>query len=174
MNNQEKNTYVKKQITQTLLKMMETEDFNDIVVSTLTKNAGVGRASFYRNFESKEDVLRQAAKKLMMDWAHEYETNPASTPFNVFESLFNHIRGNSSFYMALYKANLSNILLDTIKDKVGITSDMTNAKAYENSFLAYGIFGWVNEWIHRGMPETGAELNQMLAQNAEKNQLLEH
>ena len=164
MNNQEKNTYVRNQITGTLLEMMEAQDFNDIVIGTLTKNAGVGRASFYRNYESKEDVLRQAAKKLMLDWAHEYETNPDSTPFNVFESLFSHLKENSRFYTALYKANLSYIMLDTIKEKVGITPDMTNAKAYENSFLAYGIFGWVSEWINRGMPESGTELNQMLDQ----------
>lgn len=164
MNNQEKNTYVKNQITTTLLKMMESEDINSIVIGTLTDNAGVGRASFYRNYESKEDVLRQGAHNLMMDWAKEFETNPDSTPYNVFESLFNHLKENSRFYTALYKANLSYIMLDTIKEKIGITPDMTNEKAYGSSFLAYGIFGLVSEWINRGMPESGAELNRMLGQ----------
>ena len=50
MNNQQKNTYVRRQILETLLKMMKEETFTDITISELVRMAQVGRASFYRNF----------------------------------------------------------------------------------------------------------------------------
>ena len=63
MNNQEKNTYVRNQILTTLLEMMKTESFNSITISDLVAKAEVGRASFYRNYRTKEDVLREEAKR---------------------------------------------------------------------------------------------------------------
>ena len=64
MNNQEKNTYVRSQILAALLKMMQEQPFSDISISALVSTAQVGRASFYRNFTDKEDVLRQENDRL--------------------------------------------------------------------------------------------------------------
>ena len=36
----------------------------DISISELCDNAGIGRASFYRNFDSKEDILRAYINQL--------------------------------------------------------------------------------------------------------------
>ncbi|MGN0481436.1 MAG: TetR/AcrR family transcriptional regulator [Lachnospiraceae bacterium] len=162
MNNQEKNSYVRAHITEALLKMMEKQDFDSISVCKLTNEAGVCRASFYRNFRDKEDVLRQESVRLTKIWGRDFENNPGSTPYNVFESLFNFYSENGKFYQQLYKAGLSSVLLDTIVQIAGPNADMDNNEAYGKAFIAYGIYGWVNEWISRGMMETGSQLNDML------------
>ena len=64
MNNQEKNSYVRSQILKALLEMMRIDNFDSITISNLTAKAEVGRASFYRNYQTKEDVLRQEAERL--------------------------------------------------------------------------------------------------------------
>ena len=89
MNNQEKNSYVRKQILNTLLEMMNEQEFDTIVISALTDKAGVGRASFYRNFTSKEDVLHQEADRLINKWAKEWEELEAAQPNDFFISLLN-------------------------------------------------------------------------------------
>ena len=65
MNNTEKNTYVKQQITNAFLQMLEKHNIKDVSVSDLCDKAGVGRASFYRYYESKEDVIRQYSDYLI-------------------------------------------------------------------------------------------------------------
>ena len=60
MKKEENNTYVKKQITQALLKLMETHVFEEIKITNIVKEAMVGRASFYRNFTNKEDVIKNS------------------------------------------------------------------------------------------------------------------
>lgn len=165
MNNQEKNSYVRAQITAALLRMMQEQDFHSISIRDLANEAGVGRASFYRNYSDKEDVLKQEALRLTKKWGDEFESDPQSSPFNIFESLFNHYKANCAFYQLLYKAGLSSLLLDTIIEIAGAKPEMNNKEAYGKSFIAYGIYGWVNEWIRRGMLESGEELNAMLAQN---------
>ncbi|MGN0504932.1 MAG: TetR/AcrR family transcriptional regulator [Lachnospiraceae bacterium] len=165
MNNKEKNTYVKKQITTALLKMLETQSLATVSIRDIANEAGVGRASFYRNYESKEDVLRQHTVYLTRLWGKEFESNPDSSVFNVFGSLFEHYRKNKEFYMLLYRENLSYLILDTIREICGPKAEMTNQEAYGKAFFAYGLYGWIDEWIARGMQESAEELNAMLNQN---------
>lgn len=46
MNNQEKNTYVREQLTKALIQLLQEKRIEDISVSELTQRAQVGRASF--------------------------------------------------------------------------------------------------------------------------------
>ena len=65
MNNEQKNTYVKRQITNALLFLLKEKPLSDISVSELTDKAGIGRVSFYRNYQSKEDILREESDRLI-------------------------------------------------------------------------------------------------------------
>lgn len=51
--------YIKEQLAITLFDLIKTKEFSDISISELVNKAGVGRASFYRKYTSKEDVLSQ-------------------------------------------------------------------------------------------------------------------
>ena len=57
MNNEQKNTYVKMQITTALLELLKEKPLSDITVSELTNKAEIGRVSFYRNYQNKEDII---------------------------------------------------------------------------------------------------------------------
>ena len=168
MNNAEKNTYVKQQITNTLLKLLEKNNLNDISIKELCDVANVGRASFYRNYESKEDVIRNYSNILIQQWGHEFESNPNSSIFNFFESLFTHFEQNKTFYLYLHKINMSQIILDTIKKTMQINSGLSSKEVYGRTWLAYGIYGLIEEWIARGMLESPTQMNQLIAENAKK------
>ena len=51
------NIIVKESITQALLILMESKDFQKITITEIVNKAGVARMSFYRNYDSKEDVI---------------------------------------------------------------------------------------------------------------------
>ncbi len=166
MNNSEKNTYVKGQITKAMLKMLDSKAIADISVSDLCNEAGVGRASFYRNYETKEDVVSEYAGALIQEWGKEFENDPGSSPYNVFGSLFAHYKKHAKFYTMLCRQNMSYLMLDTIKEKVGLVAELQNQEAYGKAFFAYGLYGWVLEWIGRGMKETPDEINRILFRSA--------
>ena len=64
MSNEGRNIYVIEHMTESLLTLLENKAIEDISISELCDNAGIGRASFYRNFNSKEDILRAHIDKL--------------------------------------------------------------------------------------------------------------
>ena len=169
MNNQEKNTYVRQHILSALLELMNTQDFAVISIQALVDAAGVGRASFYRNYKSKEDVLRQEAERLMQAWGKEFEVEEHTSPNELLISLLDFYKEHREFYLAIHAAGMSDIVLNTILKATIITPDLPNAIAYLKSSIAYMIYGWVIEWINRGMQESGTELARMIAE-AQKQQ----
>lgn len=168
MNNVQKNSYVKKQITATLIDLLKKKSLSEISISELTDKAGIGRVSFYRNYQGKEDILKEESNRLIREWGKLYESNPESAPETLFPSLFDFYRDHKDFYTTLYKAGLSSIMMETIIGAIQITPDMKNLEAYMKSFWAYGIYGWLLEWIKRGMPESGKELSALFSM-AHKN-----
>ncbi len=60
----------KQLMEETLLRLMQAENFSEISVQEITDNAGLSRRTFYRNYETKGDILRQRFHKI---WS-EYET----------------------------------------------------------------------------------------------------
>ena len=163
MNSIEKSSYVQEQITKTLIRLLEKEKIDDIDIRFLCSEAGVGRASFYRNYTSKEDVILQYSNKLIREWGSGFENDPNSSVFNVFGSLFQHYKAHAAFYTMLIRQNMSHIILNTIKTTTGLVPELPNKEAYEKAFFAYGLFGWICEWIERGMEESPEEINAMLS-----------
>lgn len=172
MNNQEKNTYVRQHILSALLELMKTQDFSAISIQALVNAAGVGRASFYRNFASKEDVLKQESIRLTDGWKaqfdREHPNGTAGQDALWTTSLLDFYKEHSEFYLALYQAGLSDIMLDTILGYFDRSPEIPNGLAYLNSAIGYMLYGWVHEWMRRGMQESGTELARMFAQTQGK------
>ena len=161
MNNEQKNTYVKKQILAALLDLLKEKPLSDISVSELTSRAEIGRVSFYRNYQNKEDILKEESDRLIKEWGRIYKFNPDSTPESLFPSLFDFYRDHREFYTILYNAGMSSIMMETIIGTIQILPEMPNLEAYMKSFWAYGIYGWMLEWIKRGMHESGDEFKAL-------------
>ena len=52
-------------------------------------------------------------------------------------------------------------MLQTLLEQLEITPEIPNAIAHLKSFIAYLLYGWIVEWMKRGMKESGTELAKM-------------
>ena len=89
------------------------------------------------------------------------ESDSGAKPWDVFESLFCQLKEHQAFYEVLHKTGRDNVLRISLREKIGLTKDLSNADAYQKVFFADGVSGWIEEWIERGMQETPAELNEL-------------
>lgn len=71
MSNEGRNSYVIKQLTEAFLSLLAKKSLEDISISELVETAGVGRASFYRNYGCKEDILKTYINTLFREWTDE-------------------------------------------------------------------------------------------------------
>lgn len=160
--NEKKNTYVRTQLLNALLGMLKEQDIQSIAISDLIDKANVSRVSFYRNYSSKEDILIQAENRLFSEWKHHYDLADKESPQNFTKELLNYYQAHSDFYQSLFASGLENIIINTIIQSADIKDDDSNTLAYFKSSIAYMVYGWVHEWMKRGMQETGTVLAAMI------------
>ena len=92
MSNEGRNAYVIEHITDALLKLLREKPIEAISISELCGQAGIGRASFYRNFNSKEDILRSYIHGLFQEWAAGVPPEENRPLSELLRSLFSHLK----------------------------------------------------------------------------------
>ena len=160
--NAKKNTYVRQQMLDTLLEMLKTQKIEDIVISDFISKAAVARVSFYRNYISLKDILIQEERRLFEQWHKDYDARNTDNSLDFNKELLNYYKDHTEFYLALYHSGLEDIVMNTIISASNINEDDPNPLAYFKSSIAYMIYGWVHEWMKRGMQESGTELSAMI------------
>lgn len=168
MNNQDRNNFVKREITSTLIKMMSEVPFDKITISDLVTKAQVGRASFYRNFIDKQDVLQQESNRLMIEWGGKFRFDGTDKSSSTLISFLDFLKKHQIFYITLFSTGHDNIIQKAILQQFSISEDSPNIIAYLASSIGYMTYGWIYEWIKRGMQESGTELARMF-EEAQRN-----
>ena len=161
MSNEGRNAYVVEQLTRALLALLQEKPLADISVSELCEQAGVGRTSFYRNFQEKEDILRTYIYHLFKEWTG--RLGDGAPLDRLILAMFTHFEGRRDFYALLNERGLTGLLKDVILELCGFRPDQEAKAAYASAFAAYSLYGWVEVWFRRGMRESAAELAELFA-----------
>ena len=162
MNNQDKNTYVKQQITHTLLELLKERELSDICISEITDRAAVSRNSFYRNYTDKNDIVRQYLYQLLSDWKAEWDQKGSDSGAELFGHLFMYLKHYGDIILLIQKRNLFHLFEESYLRLWGPSDTMDNITAYTLAFAANGILGWIEEWLKRGMCESAETMRDLL------------
>ena len=168
MDNEERNSYVKNEITKALLELLKEKDLKDIKINEITTRAQVGRVSFYRNYQDKEDILKQYLEKIIKEWKLQDQM-----PFElIMKTLFEHLMAYQDFYTLLYQKDLFYLFRNTLKKLMVQDHQLSNPEAYAVAYMTYGIYGWIKEWIARGMQESPEDIYTFMeAQKTDKSKI---
>lgn len=154
------NQIIRECITEALLILMQKQPFQEITVMELTKKAGVGRVSFYRNYDSKESVLVAKLDEEVIKWWGTF--SPTSTK-DYITALFEHCLDVKEILILLYKQRLSHLLIENINNCFGFLGGDKDEVAYSKACLSGCVFGVLNEWISRGMVDTPEKMGTLLS-----------
>ena len=161
--NEARNAYVIEHLTVALLSLLREKPMQDISISEIVDAAGVGRTSFYRNYEKKEDIVKKHIVDLIEKWDHEYKVSGKDSNAELYGSLFQHLKDNADFYLLLKERNLMHLFLEVFLDRNGPQAEYPNEWAYATAFITYGTYGWIEEWINRGMQESAETMAELLS-----------
>ena len=165
MNNQDKNTYVKQQITITLLELLKEKELSNINIGEITKKAQVSRNSFYRNYADKEDIIKKYLYQLLSEWDNEWKQKNSDSNAELFGHLFMHLKQHGDTMMLIQKRGLFHLFKESYLTLWGPSETMDNMTAYTVVFVANGILGWIEEWLKRGMCESAETMSTLLSMN---------
>lgn len=156
--NERRNAYVVEHLTDSLLTLLKEKPIGEISISELCSLAGVGRTSFYRNYEEKEDIVRAYIRLLFQDWTDKYEKTPDLSIREAVRIVFSHLEANRDFYSLLNERGLVYLLKDVILDLCGFNPEQELPAAYSSAYAAFFIYGWIEVWFRRGMRDRTEDL----------------
>ena len=159
--NESRNVYVVEQLTGAMLALLEEKPLADISISELCDRAGVGRTSFYRNFEEKKDIVKAHIGRLVQEWVDQCKEAPDLSVRETVRIVFSHFEANRDFYSLLNQRGLVYLLKDIILDLCGFKPEQEIAAAYSSAYVGFFLYGWIEVWFQRGMKESAEEMKQL-------------
>ena len=109
----EANLRVRTSITDALFTLMRKKELKEITVTEIIRESGVARASFYRNYSSKEDVLVGLIRDVLEQY-RSMDVFDAAHPFS-YNNLLSGLRLFNAYRvraLALYNAGFGQLILD--------------------------------------------------------------
>lgn len=158
-------------ITSSLLKLMETKDFNKITITEIIKNADLTRQTFYRNFNSKEDVLYEYVNKLYESCFNEIENLPQKDIRVILITYFHYWQKNKNFLMLMSQNNLMHQAINFYypymskhfdHSIINLTNIHNSKIDYIKYFLLGGLIQVKTRWLESGFIETPTELADII------------
>lgn len=161
------NLRVKNQITESLFTLLRQKPFSEITVSDIVKEAKVARASYYRNFENKEQIIEAAMDRLRDELMNDIKYDDDEQIFNKgnakvgFEKALTYCLVRKADLLALYHNGFGSLIQQTfnryIMEFAGNmpTSSLDRYKLY---FISGAVTNVLIEWLNEGAKEPPKEI----------------
>lgn len=151
--------FLKECLSDALIQLMREKDFEKISIKEIADTAGVGRATWFRNYTSKNEALTFKFVQVWNRWAGEHaiavrDRFDLANAKNFFQ--FNY--EIKHILEIVYTSNMQSAIYDAFY-QVMMPQYGANAKeCYQARFYSYGLFGLLDEWIKRGFKESVEEM----------------
>ena len=152
----------RKQITDALLLLMEKYPYDEISVKQIVLETDLVRKTFYRNFDSKDDVLRSYIRTILRDYFD--VVNHAKG--DVLTTIFAFAEKNKKLLKLLDKNNMMYFMLQGMNEFIlSVKSEVDPefnpfSKLFEGLDSDYlitlnigGIWNVISLWVRRGMKD---------------------
>lgn len=147
----EENLRVKRSITDTLFALMAEKSLSDIPITELARKAGVARASFYRNYSSREDVIVTLIRDILDEFREEINRRQKSV--YAFESVllvFQYFHKYRNYILDLQRSGFSSVLLEELNhfhERVTGNGQYVSIKKYELYMYIGALMNTAVTWL---------------------------
>lgn len=165
----QENQRVKDQLLAALIEFAGRKDWSKVTVTELVEQAGVARASFYRNFASVEELVEYGIRQVTQRY-HEGMPEGDINSRARLEFKFRFYQEHADLVLAFHRAKAGTSLLDLITDcEIETWGDMptSSLSRYELYFNAGAFYNVLLCWLEASTPEPPDVMAETFARMAE-------
>ena len=160
-----------------LMELMKSKDYDEISITELTEISDIARQSFYRIYDSKDDILLSK-----MDEIHSEIFEKSRQEFNresdqflnlIIYNLVNAFHEDEEFFTALLKAGLQHKALTQFSDYIARSymeeknyKELNENHYYQIHFIVGGIYMMLFKWNERDMATPKEKIIEIMQQSA--------
>ncbi len=161
------------EITAVLISLMKKHPYTEITVKQILLESKLARKTFYRNFQSKDDVLYSLIKGTLRDYFMIVNTARG----DVLTTVFSFAEKNKELLLLLDRNNMLYVTLQCLNEYVPFLRSTLLSELNPFNELFDGldseylmgmnigaIWNVISIWIHRGMKENPNEVRVMISE----------
>jgi AcrR family transcriptional regulator len=156
------------QIIDATLTLLQSQSYDQLAVTEITRLAGVSRMAFYRHFGTKEAVINTIVAQLTEDFEKEAAVLPMESE-EIAKAFFGFIQANGTAIAVLLNAGLREQFYPPLRDILhglyaeyfGETASNPMNVDYVSDFTASGMLALAIRWIATGLHESVAEMSMI-------------
>lgn len=156
---------MKSYIAQSLFILMNHKALSDITIGEVTTKAGVNRATYYRHFESKLQIIQYYYAGILAEYAATLNGKEKVNLEEYLSGLFTHLMKYKKELLLIYQNDVSYLILETLKDlffKTAIATSLETELAIH--YHTGGIYGVFLLWFSHDMKENPAQMSKASVQ----------
>ncbi|MEC4029627.1 TetR/AcrR family transcriptional regulator [Bacillus subtilis] len=159
----------KSAIKHAFLELLQEKEINKITVSELSKEADIGRGTFYLHYKDVFDLYEQIEDEIFQQLGSIYDASfPSDDPLNILtfiEKTTEYIYRNVEIFTLLTKPKMNVLSINKLKEffktkmieelsMIQSAKSITEIEKFETTFIVSGVVGIIEEWINNGMIKT--------------------
>lgn len=163
------NRFARQCLAQALIELMnENRDFSSISVTDICSKAGFSRMAYYRNYRSKDEILKDYMHMLVEEFwnsAVERFNDVSIKSYEMILFAFEYFKSYRSYTESLINANLTSLLQDAINlyfDKYVLGDNDSWQRRYALYFYAGALYNIYVTWVKKGLKETPEEIARIV------------
>lgn len=159
-------------LVQAMLQLLKTKEYKHITISEIATSAGLDRKTFYRNFDTKEDILKQHCHTLAVEMLERIKKKGGLNRTNITASFFELWSSHISLLKILKNNNLHYLLLDEFYVMLGIVrkdlmpdidaSAITKEVQFSLDFNIGGYWNLLFHWLDAHSDITPEQLTRIV------------
>lgn len=161
----EVNILTKECIVTALLRLMENQSYDSISITDITNLAGVSRMAYYRNYNSKDEILIKHILDQEKRLLNEIDGEKAKDMKGVIAYISGFFQENADVIQAIYDAGLAHMLTEMLEDRVYNYFPIAAAAKggrYAVHYYVGGILSVFKLWFDRGMVESVDDISEVI------------
>ncbi|MBU8677705.1 TetR/AcrR family transcriptional regulator [Bacillus subtilis] len=159
----------KSAIKHAFLELLQEKEINKITVSELSKEADIGRGTFYLHYKDVFELYEQIEDEIFQQLGSIYDASfPSDDPLNILtfiEKTTEYIYQNIEIFTLLTKPKMNVLSINKLKEffktkmieelsMIQSAKSITEIEKFETTFIVSGVVGIIEEWINNGMIKT--------------------
>lgn len=158
----------KESIFTALMRLLEKKQFNEISITQITKMAGVSRMAFYRNYNTKEDIIAIYLDELFMEFYNKFLSLDPTSKYNNLCNFFSFFKERKYFIEILMRSGLIYIFYTKLNLSLfNYFKDMENKNkpeygTYLAQYEAGGLYSVLLEWISNNTQESAETMANLM------------
>ena len=135
-----------------LVELCGERPYEEVQISQICQKAGFNRSTFYRTYQTKEDILKEKIRELIAEY-NKQRKSKNTDDYQSIVLLFSFYRENRTAINLIHCARLDNILLKIGTENFPSESEHS-ANEYDKIFITSGFLAVILRWLNTGMKES--------------------